>query len=34
MSQDFRDFFLALQEHGVEFRVIGGVAYASTRPTC
>src|ERR1700722_9835663 len=27
MSRDFRDFFVALQEHGVEFLLIGGVAY-------
>jgi len=27
MSHDFRDFFVALQQHGVEFLLIGGVAY-------
>jgi hypothetical protein len=27
MSHDFRDFFRALQQHAVEFLLIGGVAY-------
>ena len=27
MNQDFRDFFALLTRHGVEFVVIGGVAY-------
>jgi hypothetical protein len=27
MNRDFRDFFATLQAHGVEFLLIGGVAY-------